>query len=162
MRPFSSFLMLHSEADHSSSSLHSYLLSSHPPPLDSLSPPTAPSRVQLYGAASPSTSNGTIDIDGILLTEVLEYALSLVPVLKGQEPFAGIPSLQAYKLWHAMTLIETGENALAQRSVQSSLASIDRQADSHCLQVLRGRRLFPQDEPRWRLPLSHAPLPQST
>jgi hypothetical protein len=94
--------------------LSSYLLSSHPPPLEGLAATLTP-RVHLYGSSSTPSVSGPLDVDGIILTETIEYALSLVPVLKGQEQFAGIPYLQPYKLLHALILIENGETAKSQR-----------------------------------------------
>lgn len=92
----------------------SYLLSAHPPPMDGLAAALAP-RVHLYG--SSVNSAGPLNVDAIIFTEAIEYALSLIPVLKGQEPFAGFPHLQPYKLLHALILVETGETAKAQRFV---------------------------------------------
>lgn len=46
---------------------------------------------------------------------MIEYALSLIPVLKGQEPYSGVAYLQAYKLIHALHLAETGDNVTAQK-----------------------------------------------
>lgn len=91
----------------------SYLLSSHPPPLDAHGGPVAP-RVHLYGA-SPSLPASQLQ-DAIILTELVEFALSLVPLVKGQEPFSGLASLQAYRLVHAAQLAEVGDTITAQRS----------------------------------------------
>ncbi|KAJ1032907.1 hypothetical protein NDA16_000186 [Ustilago loliicola] len=89
-----------------------------------LSPSTSPIggadttgvRFTLLGLANPKGSTAYVqDLDGILMTEVLEFAQGLVPAVKGQEPFAGIPHLQAYKLVHAQQLADLGETAKAQR-----------------------------------------------
>jgi hypothetical protein len=55
------------------------------------------------------------DPDVFILSEILEFALSLPTVAKGQEPFPGIPHLQPYRLLRAFALAETGEIALANR-----------------------------------------------
>ena len=55
------------------------------------------------------------DPDALIFSETLEYALSLVPVSKGQETFHGIPHLQAYRFIKAVTLAEVGEVQLANR-----------------------------------------------
>ena len=94
-----------------------YLLSAPTPPLDGLGSPVPP-RIHLYG--SSFNGGGAFDIDGVIITEIVEYALSLVPVLKGQEPYSGVAYLQAYKLVHALHLAEAGDNASAQRSVSNS------------------------------------------
>lgn len=93
-----------------------------------LSPSTSPIggadttgvRFTLLGLANPKGSTTFMqDLDGILMTEVLEFAQGLVPAVKGQEPFAGIPHLQAYKLVHAQQLADLGETAKAQRYCES-------------------------------------------
>lgn len=71
--------------------------------------------MHLYGASATSTPIQLYD--GIMLTELVEFALSLIPVLKGQEAFSGIAYLQSYKLVHATRLAELGETAAAQRFV---------------------------------------------
>jgi hypothetical protein len=55
------------------------------------------------------------DSDAVLFTEVLEFALSLVPTVKGQESFAGLPHLQAYRLIRATQLAEMGHVVSANR-----------------------------------------------
>ncbi|EST05451.1 Sec16, central conserved domain protein [Kalmanozyma brasiliensis GHG001] len=89
-----------------------------------LSPQTSPiggadtngARLTLLGVSSPKASSTFAqDLDAILMTEVLEFAQGLVPAIKGQEPFPGIPHLQAYKLVHAQQLADLGEVAKAQR-----------------------------------------------
>ncbi|SNX84468.1 related to SEC16 - COPII vesicle coat protein required for ER transport vesicle budding [Melanopsichium pennsylvanicum] len=89
-----------------------------------LSPATSPiggadttgARFTLLGLNNPKASNTFMqDLDGILMTEILEYAQCLVPAVKGQEPFPGIPHLQAYKLVHAQQLADLGEVSKAQR-----------------------------------------------
>jgi COPII coat assembly protein SEC16 len=69
-------------------------------------------RHALFGSADPMVSLGLLPI---ILSELVEFAKSLVPAVKGQEPFHGYPHLQAYRLWHATCLAEMGEIALAKR-----------------------------------------------
>ena len=91
-----------------------YLLSPQTSPIGGAD--TTGVRYTLLGLANPKTSNGFVqDLDGILMTEVLEFAQGLVPAVKGQEPFPGLPHLQAYKLVHAQQLADLGEVAKAQR-----------------------------------------------
>lgn len=52
-----------------------------------------------------------------MLTELVEFALSLVPTAKGQEPFIGFPHLQAFRLYHAFCLADSGHVSQAQRLV---------------------------------------------
>lgn len=55
------------------------------------------------------------DPDTIILSEIVEFALSLVPSVKGQEPFSGLPHLQAYRLIRALSLAELGYDKQANR-----------------------------------------------
>ncbi|CDR99757.1 hypothetical protein [Sporisorium scitamineum] len=89
-----------------------------------LSPQTSPiggadtngARFTLLSLSNPKTSATFVqDLDGILMTEVLEFAQGLVPAVKGQEPFPGIPHLQAYKLVYAQQLADLGEVGKAQQ-----------------------------------------------
>lgn len=52
-----------------------------------------------------------------MLTELVEFALSLAPAVKGQEPFAGFPHLQAFRLYHAGHLADAGQVSQAQKYV---------------------------------------------
>lgn len=71
-------------------------------------------RLTLLGTHSPNASTPYLrDLDGIMLTEVLEFALSLRPVPKGGEPYQGLPHLQAYRIVHALLLAEMGESKKA-------------------------------------------------
>ena len=73
-------------------------------------------RMTLLGSPSPKVSNAYVrDLDSIIMTEILEFAQSLVPVTKGQEHYGGIPHLQAYRLLHAYQLAELGDLARAQK-----------------------------------------------
>jgi hypothetical protein len=70
----------------------------------------------LFGSADPMVSpTSHTDLLPIIISELVEFAKSLVPAAKGQEPFHGYPHLQAYRLWHATCLAEMGEIALAKR-----------------------------------------------
>lgn len=84
----------------------SYLLS---PRTSSFGGITVPSvRMILVGSESPATLlNFNKDLDVTLLSEIVEFALSL-STSKGQDPFSGLPHLQAYKLLRAYHLAEMG------------------------------------------------------
>jgi Sec23-binding domain of Sec16 len=58
-----------------------------------------------------------VNDDAIVLSEIVEFALSLAPQSKGQEPFGGLPHLQAYKLVRAANLAEMGHMLAASRLV---------------------------------------------
>lgn len=93
--------------------LISYLLS---PRTSSLGGAGVPSvRVVLVGSESPlSLRNFAKDLDVTIFSEIVEFALSLSPA-KGQETFAGLPHLQAYKLIRAAYLAEMGHVEAANR-----------------------------------------------
>ncbi|KAK0549242.1 hypothetical protein OC846_003398 [Tilletia horrida] len=81
-------------------------------------------RAVLVGGHNPRASNLYLrDLDSILLTEIYEYAQSLIPTVKGQELFNGLPHLQAFRLVHAMTLAELGETARAQKYCEAIAAT---------------------------------------
>jgi|SRR5258706_1258485 len=92
----------------------SYLLASG---LSSISGTVCPApRVALFGSEHPAQARSFhTDLLPVALSEVAEYGLSLTPPLKGQEPYPGLPHLQAYRLWHAACLTETGDISLALR-----------------------------------------------
>lgn len=71
----------------------------------------------LLGAKTPAEV--TRNLDPLVFSEILEFALSLVPAVKGQEPFHGLPHLQAYRFLRAVSLAETGDIQLANRCVIS-------------------------------------------
>ncbi|KEP46782.1 Sec16 Sec16-C: Sec23-binding domain protein [Rhizoctonia solani 123E] len=99
-----------------------YLLSPTTSAIGGLSMPSV--RVVLVGSESPSTSrNFEKDDDAIIFTEIAEYAYSLVPTIKGQEPYPGMPHLQAYKLLRAAKLAEMGHVALASRYCEAVVSS---------------------------------------
>lgn len=76
-----------------------------------------------------------MDDDAIVLAEIVEFALSLAPLSKGQEPFHGLPHLQPYKLVRAVSLAEMGHVLAANRSVSPSIVCKER---LNRAQVLRG------------------------
>ncbi|KAF9053706.1 hypothetical protein BDZ89DRAFT_1205142 [Hymenopellis radicata] len=77
------------------------------PPIGGIGHPSA--RIVLAGSRNPQSFPIFYkDPDALILTEVIEFALSLATLPKGQEPFAGLPHLQAYRFIRAVTLIELG------------------------------------------------------
>lgn len=91
--------------------LCSYILSPQTSLVGGLGSPSA--RVTLVGAKNPA--DVMKDPDALIFSEILEFALSLVPIAKGQEPFHGIPHLQAYRFIKAIQLAEIGQIQLANR-----------------------------------------------
>ncbi|KAG8683021.1 Protein transport protein Sec16A, partial [Ceratobasidium sp. 394] len=99
-----------------------YLLSPATSPVGGISTPSV--RMVLLGSESPSVSrNFEKDDDAIIFTEIAEYAHSLLPTVKGQEAYAGIPHLQAYKLIRAARLAEMGYLSLATRYCEAIATS---------------------------------------
>ncbi|KPV74811.1 uncharacterized protein RHOBADRAFT_53749 [Rhodotorula graminis WP1] len=76
------------------------------------------SRITLVGSNS-STVGGSIELESVQLTELVEFALSLVPVAKGHEPFAGFPHLQAFRLYHAAALADAGHASQAHKYTEA-------------------------------------------
>lgn len=74
-------------------------------------------RIVLVGGESPATTSTETELENIMLTELVEFAFSLTPLVKGQEPFAGFPHLQAFRLQHATQLADAGQILQAQRFV---------------------------------------------
>ena len=73
-------------------------------------------RIVLVGSNTPTlVPNFAADLDPIIFSEIVEFALSLSPPGKGQDAFAGLPHLQAFKFFRAVTLAEVGEMQLANR-----------------------------------------------
>ncbi|KAK0210780.1 Sec23-binding domain of Sec16-domain-containing protein [Desarmillaria ectypa] len=110
-----------------------YLLSSQTPPAGStvlppiggIGHPTA--RLILAGSRSPQAwPNFHKDPDPVIFSEIIEFALSLATPNKGQEPFGGLPHLQAYRFIRAATLAEFGYVQLANRYCEAILASVSR------------------------------------
>lgn len=73
------------------------------------------SRIALIGSVNGSDEH--LDHEAVMLTEVVEFALSLITVQKGQEAFPGLPHLQGYKLALAHDYAGCGLTSTAQRSV---------------------------------------------
>ncbi|TFL07635.1 Sec23-binding domain of Sec16-domain-containing protein [Pterulicium gracile] len=101
-----------------------YLLSPQSSPVGGVSNPAA--RLVLAGASHP-TSNAAfhLDQDAIILTEIVEYAMSL-NTTKGHEAFPGLPHLQPYRLLRALSLAETGHIAEAKRYCEAISTSLTR------------------------------------
>jgi hypothetical protein len=81
----------------------------------------SPGRVALVGSRGPTVvPNFHVNDDAIVLAEIVEFALSLAPLSKGQEPFNGLAHLQPYKLVRAVSLAEMGHVLAANRSVSTA------------------------------------------
>lgn len=92
----------------------SYLLSLQTSHLGGAGSPA--SKVILVGSENPLLKpNFHVEDDPFIFSEVLEFALSLTPTVKGQDTFNGIPHLQAYRLLQAFRLAEHGYISLASR-----------------------------------------------
>lgn len=92
----------------------SYLLSLQTSLLGGIGTPNA--KVTLLGSQSPQTlPYFQANTDAFIFTEILEFALSLTPVAKGQDTFGGVAHLQPYRLIRAAQLAETGHVSLALR-----------------------------------------------
>lgn len=93
----------------------SYLLSPGTSPIGGIGIPST--RIVLLGAAAPTIDNvAGIELESIILTELAEFAFSLAPTTKPQEPFAGFPHLQAFRLYHASLMVDAGLTLQAQKS----------------------------------------------
>lgn len=93
---------------------YSYLLSPATSLIGGAGTPAA--RICLLGSATPTTtSTEGIDLESIKLTELVEFAFSLAPTVKGQEPFLGFPHLQALRLYHATKLADAGHVSQASK-----------------------------------------------
>ncbi|KAG8759076.1 hypothetical protein FRC14_006698 [Serendipita sp. 396] len=100
-----------------------YLLALSTSPFSGASAPGV--RIVLLGAANPLFSSSfRTDVQTILISEVAEFAMSLLPTGKGAESFHGSPHLQAYRLWHAICLAEMGDITLATRYTDAINATI--------------------------------------
>ncbi|GAA6001466.1 uncharacterized protein JCM10292_006268 [Rhodotorula paludigena] len=76
------------------------------------------SRITLVGS-TPQVNSTNLEIESIQLTELVEFALSLVPTVKGHEPFVGFPHLQAFRLYHAAVLADAGQIAQAHKYTEA-------------------------------------------
>ena len=75
-------------------------------------------RWNLLGAQDPLQNTlAANDLEAIILSEIIEFAFSLVPVPKGQEAYIGLPHLQAYRVLHACHLADAGQHSKAQKWV---------------------------------------------
>ncbi|KAJ6596911.1 Sec23-binding domain of Sec16-domain-containing protein [Mycena vulgaris] len=102
-----------------------YLLSPQTSPVGGIGNPSA--RIVLLGSRSPQVWPSFYkDSDPVIFTEILEFALSLAPPVKGQDPFYGLPHLQAYRFIRAMALAELGELQLASRYCEAITTSFSR------------------------------------
>jgi len=107
----------------------SYMLSPQTSQLGGLGSPTT--RWVLVGSASPAiTPTFSRDSDPIILSEIVEFAYSLSPPQKAQEPFPGLPHLQPYKLIRAYQLAELGHVQLATRYA-GSIMQLGREAEPY-------------------------------
>lgn len=76
-------------------------------------------RLSLVGSRGPQSLTFAKDVDSLIFSEIIEFALSLAPAVKGQEPYMGLPHLQAYRFIRATSLAEIGDINLAHRFVIS-------------------------------------------
>ncbi|KAH9063420.1 Sec23-binding domain of Sec16-domain-containing protein [Lactarius vividus] len=87
----------------------------------------SPGRFALVGSRGPTAvPNFHVDDDAIVFAEIVEFALSLTPPSKGQEPFNGLPHLQPYKLVRAVNLAEMGHVLAANRYCEAITACLSR------------------------------------
>src|ERR1700692_3665835 len=94
--------------------ISSYLLSPITSPMGGLGSPST--RLVLLGSRGPHHSvNFHTDSDSFILSEIAEFAMSLATPPKGQDPFHGLPHLQAYRLIRAFSLAEVGHIDIAKR-----------------------------------------------
>ncbi|BGO91738.1 hypothetical protein NBRC10512_006220 [Rhodotorula toruloides] len=93
-----------------------YLLSPQTSLAQGLGMPT--SRITLVGS-SPLTGDAIIDLESVKLTELVEFAFSLVPTVKGHDAFVGFPHLQAFRLYHAAVLADAGNIPQAHRYAEA-------------------------------------------
>ncbi|KAI0720998.1 Sec23-binding domain of Sec16-domain-containing protein [Cerioporus squamosus] len=101
-----------------------YLLSPQTSPLGGLG---SSSRLILLGSPPPTAAPTFYkDPDPIIFSEIAEFAMSLATPTKGQEPFAGLPHLQPYRLIRAACLAELGNVQLANRYCEAIAGCISR------------------------------------
>ncbi|KAI0306558.1 Sec23-binding domain of Sec16-domain-containing protein [Multifurca ochricompacta] len=84
----------------------------------------SPGRVTLIGSRGPA--NFHVSDDAIVLSEIVEFALSLASPSKSQDPFNGLPHLQAYKLVRAASLAEMGYIVAATRYCEAITTCLGR------------------------------------
>ena len=101
----------------------SYLLAPQTSPIGGLGNSSA--RIVLVGSQSPQTlPNFAKDPDSLIFSEIVEFALSLAAIPRGQDPYQGIPHLQPYRFIRAMALAEIGDIQLASRLVHLAFLSL--------------------------------------
>ncbi|KAH7926328.1 hypothetical protein BV22DRAFT_1009394, partial [Leucogyrophana mollusca] len=102
-----------------------YLLSPQTSSMGGVGSPST--RIILVGSRNPhSWPVFTKDPDPIIFSEITEFAFSLKPSVKGQEPFHGFPHLQAYKMIRASYLSEMGHVQAATRYCEAISGSMGR------------------------------------
>lgn len=75
-------------------------------------------RIALLGSSPPdSITSKSISTESIILTELVEFAFSLAPSVKSQEPFVGFPHFQAFRLLQASRLADAGHITQAHKYV---------------------------------------------
>ncbi|GAA94393.1 uncharacterized protein L969DRAFT_53277 [Mixia osmundae IAM 14324] len=87
-------------------------------------PDMAGSRLRVLARHSSPSVEDSIETEGVILTEILEYVAALLPTPKGQEPYPGMAHLQSYRLWHAWQLTEVGNNSQALRYCEAITATL--------------------------------------
>ncbi|KAI0322240.1 Sec23-binding domain of Sec16-domain-containing protein [Amylostereum chailletii] len=104
-----------------------YLLAPQTPVLSSIG--STSGRVALLGSRGPlAVPNFHVEHDSIIFSEIVEFAMSLSPMSKGQETFHGFPHLQAFKLIRAASLAEMGHIQAANRYCEAIASSLGRSA----------------------------------
>ncbi|KAJ3507874.1 hypothetical protein NLJ89_g6061 [Agrocybe chaxingu] len=97
--------------------------------------------VRLALVGSKTSADAARNPDTLVFSEILEFALSLVPTAKGQETFHGLPHLQTYRFIQAILLAEIGDIQLANRyceAITTSLAYPSPYATQALLEQLHG------------------------
>ncbi|CAA7271684.1 unnamed protein product [Cyclocybe aegerita] len=80
--------------------------------------------IRLALVGSKTSADAARNPDTLVFSEILEFALSLVPTAKGQEPFHGLPHLQTYRFIQAVSLAEIGDIQLANRYCETITTSL--------------------------------------
>ncbi|KAF8077931.1 Sec23-binding domain of Sec16-domain-containing protein [Lyophyllum atratum] len=102
-----------------------YLLAPLTSPLGGVGHPSA--RIVLVGSRNPQNwPSFARDQDPLIFSETVEFALSLVTPVKGQDAFSGIAHLQAYRFIRAMALAEIGDIQQANRYCEAITATVVR------------------------------------
>lgn len=89
-------------------------------------------RLSLLGCHMQASNTGPgLNVEAVMLTEVLEFALSLAVIGKGQDNFIGIPHIQGYKLAVAYEYATSGLVTTAHKYCDS-VATIIKLATKPC------------------------------